>query len=99
MFINLFMAFSSLCSEYGRIPAELANVLSATQNGVIGGALLGTAIYSKNTFMDFMENSRATQFKNHLDAKAELNARMHRTMIVGGFSWTWRCLAVSFAYS
>lgn len=86
-------------SEYGRLSREVANVISITQNSSMFGVFAGITIFSKNTFMDFIENNRATHFKSHIDAKDELTNRMNRTMFLGGVSWTWRCLAVGFVYS
>lgn len=74
-------------------------MITYTETGIVSGAFFGTMIFSKNTFMDFMGNSRATQYSSHLDAKDDLNRRMYRNMLVGGFQWTWRCAAITLTYS
>lgn len=74
-------------------------MLSVTQNSLIFGTFAGVSIWSKNAFMDFMENNRASQFTSHLDAKDALNNRMYQSMTIGTINWTWRCVVVSLTFS
>lgn len=85
--------------ESGTFPREIRQIIRATENLAVIGALTGMAIHSKNAYMDFMENSRASQFSSHLDAKAALTSRMQGNMFNGGIYWSLRCLAIGGVFS
>lgn len=85
--------------KYGTFPDEIRHVMSVTENAATIGAFAGLGVHSKNAYMDFMENSRASKFSSHLDAKADLTSRMQTNMFRGGLYWSLRCVAVGFTFS
>lgn len=85
--------------KYGTFPNEIAQIISITENAAAIGALAGIGIHSKNAYMDFMQNSRASKFSSHLDAKADLTSRLKSNTVRGGLYWSLRCVAVGFTFS
>lgn len=86
-------------SEYGGFSQEMASMIAYVQNSVIIGSALGGAIFSKNQYMDFMENARASQYKWHLDAKADLTNRMVKGCIKGAFTWGIKSFIISTTFA
>lgn len=68
------------------------------QFGALLGPTVGGAIYSKNQYMEFMENATASQYKWHLDAKAALSTKMINGAIRGAFVWGAKTTILSATY-
>lgn len=87
-------------SEYGAPSSQIGNITSIIQNGFFFGIVMGGAVHSKNQYMDFMENTSASKYKWHHDAKAALNNQLVKAAIRGAYAWGKKCLAVTttFAY-
>lgn len=77
----------------------MASMLAYVQNGVIMGGMIGFGIHSKNNYMDFMENARASQYKRHTDAKADLTNRMFKGGVRGAFTWGMKCFYISLTFA
>lgn len=62
------------------------------------GALLGSFIFSRHTYMHFMEHNHASRFESHLEAKAVLTDNMVNSMARGAFRWGGRLALISFTW-
>lgn len=61
---------------------------------------MGSFIFSRHTYMDFMSNCHPDHFGSHLEAKAVLTNRMIQSMIRGAIIWGGRgaLLTLSWMY-
>lgn len=74
-------------------------MITIVQDGVLFSIGVGGIIFSKNQYMDFMENARASQYKWHTDAKADLVNRMFKGGIRGAFTWGVKSFYVTFTFA
>lgn len=86
-------------SEYGSFPPEMASMIAYMQNGTIIGVMTGGAIYTRNQYMDFMENARASQYKWHFEAKDDLTKKMVNGGIRGAIAWGIRSFVISTTFA
>lgn len=88
-----------ISSKYDGLSQEMASLLAYTQNAVIMGILIGGSIHSKNQYMDFMENATASQYKWHLDAKADLTNKMLKGGFRGAYIWGVKSFIISATFA
>lgn len=78
----------------------MQSMINYTQNGIMFGGFVGASIFSKNQYVDFLKNERASQFKWHWEAKRELTNRLTRDAIRGALLWGGKStiVATTFGY-
>lgn len=59
---------------------------------------MGAIIHAKNQYMDFMENARASQYKWHFEAKADITNKMVKGAIKGAYIWGMKCTILTVTY-
>lgn len=69
------------------------------QNAAVLGCTTGGIIHAKNQYMYFMENAEASQYRWHLDAKADLSNRMIKGAIRGASIWGIKSVAAAATYA
>lgn len=77
----------------------MSSMIAYTQNSVFFGFATGAGIFSKNQYIDFMENARASQYKWHFDAKSDLTNRMVKGGIRGAFTWGTKSFIISATFA
>lgn len=77
----------------------MSSIIAYTQNCIFLGVTTGAAIFTKNQYLDFMENAQASQYKYHLDAKADMTNRMVKGGIRGAFTWGTKSFIVSLTFA
>ncbi|XP_055298416.1 RPII140-upstream gene protein-like [Sitodiplosis mosellana] len=86
-------------NEYGGLSQEMASMIAYVQNSIIIGVAIGGSIFTKNQYMDFMENASASQYKWHTDAKADLTNKMVKGGIRGALTWGVKSFYVSITFA
>ncbi|CAB0042760.1 unnamed protein product [Trichogramma brassicae] len=66
---------------------DLVNVVQTAVFSYIVGGLYGGVMRSRETFIKFIENNEATQFRSHLDAKRQLSDKMFIALMKGANTW------------
>ncbi|XP_031637861.1 uncharacterized protein LOC116350256 [Contarinia nasturtii] len=82
-------------NKYGALSHEVTSVINYIQNGVLFGSFVGISIFTKNQYVDFVHNERASQYKWHLDAKRELTNRWCKGAVSGAATWGIKCTIVA----
>lgn len=76
--------------EFGNMSSELNSVYQASFCGFFAGFVFGGISYSREAYLNFMENNEATAFQSHLDAKRKLQNDFMVSFARGGIKWGWR---------
>jgi len=84
--------------EFGGFSPEMDGVITSTSAGFLCGSLLGAAGASKNEYITFIDKNKASQFDSHYHAKHELQHRVTRAMMYGGFRVGWRLALFTGSY-
>ncbi|XP_014292024.1 RPII140-upstream gene protein isoform X2 [Halyomorpha halys] len=80
-------------SEFGQYSPQLTHVYQTTIFAAFAGGVYGGCIYSRKAYLDFIERNEATKFKDHFEAKKELQNYVTVNFAKGAFKWGWRvCL-------
>jgi len=76
--------------EFGSVSPEMNGVITTTAAGFLCGSLIGAAGASKTEYINFIDNNKASLFDSHYHAKHELQHRVTKAMMYGGFKVGWR---------
>lgn len=63
-------------SEGHPVHPSIAGIVTTSLGSLLGGGIIGAIKSSRETFISFIENNEATQFRSHLDAKRTLSDKM-----------------------
>ncbi|XP_068222763.1 RPII140-upstream gene protein [Palaemon carinicauda] len=76
--------------EYGDISPELQMVIQGVTMGLFFGTMIGGSIYSRESYLRFIETNQATTFYGHVDAKKRLQDKVFVGFFRGAWKWGWR---------
>jgi len=76
--------------EFGNCSPEIDGVITTYAAGFLCGSIIGAAGASKDEYINFIDKNKASQFNSHYHAKHELQHRVTRAMMYGGFKVGWR---------
>jgi len=83
--------------EFGMSP-EMDSVVTTAAAGFLCGSFLGAAGSSKTEYVSFVDKNKASQFTSHHHAKHELQQKVTRAMMYGGFRIGWRLALFTGSY-
>lgn len=65
----------------------------------IFGAIYGGVIRGRTAFIHFIDSNEATMFRNHLDAKRQLQDQVSLSVFKGAAQWAWRTSLFTSVYA
>ncbi|XP_033221563.1 RPII140-upstream gene protein [Belonocnema kinseyi] len=77
-------------NEYGEISPEIRYCMHIGSMAFIFGAIYGGVLRGRSAFIHFIDSNEATMFRNHLDAKRQLQDQVSLSVFKGAAQWSWR---------
>ncbi|KAJ8945038.1 hypothetical protein NQ318_019033, partial [Aromia moschata] len=76
-----------LVDEFDNLSVEAQSILQVGALSMFIGGIYGGVIQSRVAYMEFMQNNQATSFKDHLEAKKQLQDKVTLGFGKGAFKW------------
>ncbi|KAK3874444.1 hypothetical protein Pcinc_020608 [Petrolisthes cinctipes] len=75
---------------YGNMSPELSMVMNGVMTGAFTGSVIGGTVFSKSSFIKFIDENQGSTFQNTFEAKKQLQTQVTLGFARGAWIWGWR---------